>query len=107
MERAQLAGSHQRRARLVPVELTRNIRWVIMECIQNFSVEWGDVMRPTATTGRVTVDGLPCGGRIIRLPDYPNDSASRTCMSTVMTSPTTARPFCFSPVEVTGIAGQY
>lgn len=64
---------------------------------KEFGICWNDSKFSYTSSGRVTVDGIGCGGKFIE------DQRGPIKYKFVRVTPTTRRPFVFSTLELTGI----
>lgn len=65
--------------------------------VQRYEVRWGDSLCKRPLSGQVVVDGIHCGGRILK-------KRSNTVIKTgLRVSPTSIRPFEFSRLNLTGM----
>ncbi|KAF5389084.1 hypothetical protein D9757_004954 [Collybiopsis confluens] len=70
--------------------------WIPSEAGKHFVVKWSRENRAVEMCGDVDMDGKACGGKVMR-----NVDGTHFTHSGVRTSPTTEKPFLFSPLELT------
>jgi len=70
--------------------------WIASEAGKGFSIQWTDILLRHPSSGRVEVDGIECGGKVIE--PGVNHTARR---STVTTSTNAKRQLKFGTLELT------
>jgi len=87
----------------IEIDAHQNIAtcWVPSTAGKAFSVTWQDLarVRTLATSGRVTADGVSCGGKVI--PPIGVRKSSKARRSGIRTGPTSVRPFTFGKLDLT------
>ncbi|KAJ6498916.1 hypothetical protein C8R45DRAFT_821798 [Mycena sanguinolenta] len=71
--------------------------WIASELGKRFSVNWTNTSYKSDVRGRVYMDGILCGGKII----HPNNLPT-TATKKGITNGVSVRPFMFSSVQLTG-----
>ncbi|KAI5885859.1 uncharacterized protein SCHCODRAFT_02519383 [Schizophyllum commune H4-8] len=79
-------------------EKKERIAWIASEPDQAFCVNWRDPDRTRATTGKLKIDGIYCGGGILEVPRRLGDEAHK---SYAHISATEGRPLQFAALELT------
>ncbi|KAK0500138.1 hypothetical protein EDD18DRAFT_1068613 [Armillaria luteobubalina] len=76
--------------------------WIPSQAGKAFSVHWRHRNRQFPTSGRVHIDGLFAGSRLLEVPGRPTYRPSDVVsLNSTRTSATTARSLFFSSVELT------
>ncbi|KAI4522172.1 hypothetical protein K525DRAFT_199488 [Schizophyllum commune Loenen D] len=79
-------------------EKRERIAWIASEPDKSFCVNWRDPDRTRATTGKLRVDGISCGGTALEVPRIKDDEIHK---SHVSLSATEARPLQFGKLDLT------